>query len=376
MSAITLLTGVGVCGSFGSGKSALAAALEQGSVPVSVAVSCHPPGAPDRNLYFARVEPSALRSLITPLEGRRMSPPSRMAVAAARLAIADASLDPACFGAGRIGVSLGTAYGCSSYASRMLDEAHAFGWESASPVLFTETVPNVLAGQLALALQLTGPNFTVTQREASGLTALARADALCRARICDAVLTGVADEMSPVILTTLDRLRMTAGVRGLPARPFDPDSPGCLAAEGACVLIAETEDGAKARGVKGGVRVLAVARANDPSATPRGWGGEPERCVRRLSAEIERAGVRLASIHRIVSGASGVPEGDRAEWARLSAAFGERMPPVSAPKGITGEYGGGFLAAAVMGIGSGERVLVTSAAVGGALVWAVLERCA
>lgn len=364
------LTGIGACGSFGAGREALQRALASGAVP-SRAVAHAESG---RSSRAALLDPAALKPWITPAESRRMSPPSRMAVAAARMAIADAGLPAAAAMGGGTGVSLGTAYGCISYATRLLDEAHEFGWEGVSPVLFTETVANVHAGQIALAVEATGPNYTFTQREASALTALGRARSLCAAGICERVLTGAVDEMSPVLLEVLDRFRLVARAGDAPPRPLDPASKGCLAAEGACVLVAERTELARARGADARLRLIAVARANDPSATARGWGEDPAGAARRLLGALERQGIEPASIHRIISGACGVPAADRAESARLEAAFGPRLPPLETPKAVVGEYGGGFLAAAALSVRAGERALLTSAAVGGALVWAVLER--
>lgn len=368
------LSGVGVCGSFGTGADALLAALASGSVPVQSVPLVTRGGARAATARAALADPAALKPWLAPLEARRMSPPSRMAVAAARMALADAGLPPAGNLAGSTGTSLGTAYGCISYTTRLLDEAHEFGWQGVSPMLFTETVANVHAGQIALAVQATGPNYTFTQREASALTALGRAWTLCTSGACDRVLTGAVDELSPVLLAVLNQFRMLARPAAGPPRPFDPSSPGCLAAEGACVLLAEPVGAARARGARADLRLLAVVRANDPSASPRGWGDDPATTARRLRSELARHGIAPQSLDRIVSGAAGIPDADRAELARLEAVFGPQLPALATPKSAVGEYGGNSLAAAVAGVRAGERVLLTSAAVGGAVVWAVLER--
>jgi 3-oxoacyl-(acyl-carrier-protein) synthase len=70
---------------------------------------------------------------------------------------------------------------------------------------------------------------------------------------------------------------------------------------------------------------------------------------RRIAAGLDAGGIGLSDIDLIVSGASGSRAGDRFEGRALEALFGDReMPPVLAPKGVTGEYGGAFLAAAVL----------------------------
>ncbi|HEV7514981.1 MAG TPA: ketosynthase chain-length factor, partial [Thermoanaerobaculia bacterium] len=118
---------------------------------------------------------------------------------------------------------------------------------------------------------------------------------------------------------------------------------------------------------------------------------------------LARAGLEPGDIDLVVSGASGSRTGDRLEALTLRAAWGERpLPPIVVPKAVTGEYGGGFLAAAVLAAGGAPfgptpgfaeadpelgivphaggplpapaRVLVSTVAAGGAAAWLVFGR--
>jgi 3-oxoacyl-(acyl-carrier-protein) synthase len=133
-----------------------------------------------------------------------------------------------------------------------------------------------------------------------------------------------------------------------------------------------------------------------------GWGTGHAGLARSLRRSLERAGIPLERIDRIVTGASGSRSGDRVEALLLKEAWGNMpLPPVLAPKSVTGEYGGGFLGAAVLAAGGApfgptfgfeepdpelgivphdgfplappSTVLVTSVAAGGAASWLVLE---
>ena len=104
----------------------------------------------------------------------------------------------------------------------------------------------------------------------------------------------------------------------------------------------------------------------------------------------------------MVSGASGSVAGDRLEAFVLGALFADLpLPKVLAPKGVTGEYGGGFLASVVLAaqrlpfgptagfdeadpaldvvphgggpLPPGGLLLALSLAAGGAAAWVVLE---
>lgn len=116
---------------------------------------------------------------------------------------------------------------------------------------------------------------------------------------------------------------------------------------------------------------------------------------------LERSGVRPDDIDLVVSGASGSLRGDRIEAGMLRG-LGAPLPPVVAPRTVTGVFGGGFLAAAIsIAVGSpvgppkGFRkmdpelrvrlhdgspldppnlTLVSTPASGGAAAWLLLER--
>jgi 3-oxoacyl-[acyl-carrier-protein] synthase II len=210
--------------------------------------------------------------------------------------------------------------------------------------------------------------------------------------------------MTPLLHALLDRFGALAepGADGAEvARPFDRRRDGFLAAEGATVVYLETEESAAARGARPLARVLAWGSAFDPTAPRTGWGTGAERLARSLVRSLERAGISIGDVDRIVSGASGSKDGDRLEAGLLHAAWdGRPLPPVLAPKAVVGEYGGGFLGAAVLAaagapfgptpgfaepdpalgivphdgspLAAPQTVLVTSLAAGGAAAWLVL----
>ena len=281
-----------------------------------------------------------------------MSPPARFAVAAMRLALADAGLS----GLGRdehlgTGIVVGTAFGPSSVTEQLLAQIFGAGPETASPALFTESVASSSAAQMALAIGARGPSVALTQREASDLAALAEGVRLIATGAADRVLVTVVDEMIPLLHAMLDRFRALArpGPDGREvARPFDRRRDGLLAAEGATVLALEPADAAAARGARVRARVAAVARGFDPTAPAWDWGTGGAALAKTLARGLARTGVAVDSIELVASGAAGTRRGDALEAAVLDGLFAVRRPPIAAFKARTGEYGGAALAAAVL----------------------------
>jgi 3-oxoacyl-(acyl-carrier-protein) synthase len=404
---------VGTLGAWGGGSDRLAAALVAG-VPLTSEV--------DRSAGYhlscsARraclVPAGELAGWLSPAESRRMSPPSKLAVAASRMALRCAGLANVTEGSGEeagtavmTAVIIATAFGPSTNTEALLKQILFEGPEAASPSLFMESVANAPAAQIAIALKARGSSLTICQREAGPLLALGTGAAEIATGRAGRVLAGAVDEMTPLLHALLDRFgalaRGKSGDEEL-ARPFDSRRNGFLAGEGATVVVLESESSLAARGGRALARLLSWGSAFDPTAPPAGWGHGHQALARSLRRTLERAGLSPSGVDLVVSGASGARDGDRLEAEVLRAVWeGSPLPPVAVPKAVTGEYGGGLLGAAVLAAagsplgptsGFGEPdpelgivphdgsplrppgvVLATSLAAGGAAAWVVLGR--
>ncbi len=386
-----VLTGAGHVGPTGAGLEGLYAALDTASVPLSTVPTdggYHKPGSPNGALT---TPDNATKGWIKPLIARRMSKPSRMAVCAARMAVIDAGLagtGEAWEGGEETATCFGTAWGGTNYTLRLLQQIETKGPEAISPFLFMETVANASAGQVALDLKLRGANLTLTQREASGVCAVARGAALVASGRAERVFVASVDEISPILHGILCRFgAVTASER---PRPLNPGADGFLPAEGCTVYVLESEQAAAARKAPVHARIRAWGRANDPTASATDWGTGSASLAAAMTRGLERFDVSPDSIRRIASGACGAPKGDRLESAVLTQVFATDAPPVLTPKAQVGEYGGGFLGSALWALNAdsapsellplgdslepARRLLVTTLASGGPAAWFVLEQ--
>jgi len=398
-----VITGLGVVGPHGIGTASLEAALLAGR-PLATEI--------DRSEGYHEHDSSRLAALVPkldvtpwlpPAEARRLSVPSRFAVVAARMALADAGI--AAVDGRRVAVVLATAFGALLFTEKLVRQILEEGPESAQPFYFSECVANAAAARVAIALGARGANVTITEREAGPLLAVARGAQEVREGRADLAIAGSAEEMTPLLHALLDRFRSTAraGSSVEAPRPFDAARNGVLAGEGASVCVIEREDEARARGARLLARVAGSGAAFDSTASVSDWGDGHSLLARALRAMLARAGTDIEEIDRIVSGASGSRRGDRLESATLTAAWGGApLPPVLTPKAVHGEFSGGMLAAAVLAaqgapfgrpsafatrdpalgvaphdgspLAAPRRVLVTALAPGGAAAWTLLER--
>jgi 3-oxoacyl-(acyl-carrier-protein) synthase len=399
------VTGVGTVSASGAGRAALLADLDRG-VPrlteIPVADGWRPQGGARR---AALVDPEVVAGALRGRDTRRMSPPSRFAIAAAEEALAEAGLargetiDP------ETAVVAASVFGPASFTTRLFEQILDEGPQAASPMLFSECVANAAVAQVNVAARAGGPSYALAQGEAGPLRAVARAAAEIETGRAKRAIAGAVEELPPVVHAFLDRLGALARpeVAGEQGRPFDRRRCGYHAAEGATFLVLEDDAAAADRGAAILARVVGGFSAFDATAPAGGWGRGAGPLARALGAGLNRLGLAPDRIDVIVSGASGSRLGDRLEAQVLREAWGTRpLPPVVAPKAVTGEYGGAFLAAAMLAAeGKGawdgswyaeadeacgmaphagpipdraRTILVTGLAAGGSASWLVLER--
>ncbi|MCB9879726.1 MAG: hypothetical protein H6835_19195 [Planctomycetes bacterium] len=353
-----VVTGLGCLGAYGIGGDALAAALLRGEAlgaPVDRRAGYHRRNSSTTVATVAASAPDFVPWLSEDA-GRRMSDLSQFAVVAARMALQHAGLaaDGQLTGdRERTAVTIATAFGPGGFTEQLALQVLQKGGRFASPFLFTDCVANAAAGQIAIAVGARGPNNTICQREAGPLLALHQAVEDLRRGRADVCLCGAVDEMKPLSHAILDRFRAVARPHAEPGddgelpRPFDLRRRGYRAGEGAAVLVLEREATARARGATILARVGPTVRAHDHSAGRMGTGQQPEALAEHLR---ERLGDRLDRVDLVVSGASGARAADAYEAALLHAAL-PHHPWIVAPKAVTGEFGGGTLAAALLALG-------------------------
>lgn len=141
-----------------------------------------------------------LGRFVKPLQRRKLSRLSRMAVTAAGLALADAGLPKA---APSCGVVLGTGFGSTSQSELFYQDMLGSGFIKANPGLFPETVPNSPAGQVSLIFGMRGPNTTICQQSLSSELALMTAFDLIRDGKLQQVMVLGVEEMSSGLLSGL-----------------------------------------------------------------------------------------------------------------------------------------------------------------------------
>lgn len=281
-------------------------------------------------------------------EMKRMDRCSQLALIAAREAWAQAGapeVDPE-----RFAVVIGSAYGglgSTIEQDRVLAES---GPRKVSPHTLTRLMVNGPAAWVSIDLGARGGARTPVSACASGAEAIVQAAEMIRSGAADVVIAGGVDaSVNDLVITGFSQIRALSTRSDDPklaSRPFDGGRDGFVLAEGAGVVVLESEEHARARGaaVLGAVAGGAVTSdANDIVAA------DPAMQRRVMQKALDSAGMRPADIGFVHAHATSTPVGDRLEGQAINAVFGADVP-VTSTKGHTGHLlgGAGSLAAVVV----------------------------
>ena len=278
-------------------------------------------------------------SVVPPKEARRLERNVVLAVAAAQEAVADARLGG--FDPTRVGIVLGSAIGGVTGLLEQGDVLRERGLDRVSPFFLQNVLVDSASGQVAITLGIRGPNYAVVSACATGSHAVGEAAELIKRGDADAVLAGGTEAcMHPVILAGFCAMRGLAVEDEHPphaSRPFDATRAGFVMGEGACVLLLEDLDAARARGATIYAEVLGYGASNDAHhmAQP-----DPESVgvSEMMRAALRRADVAPERVGYINAHGTSTPLGDAAETRAIKDVFGAHAYEltVSSTKSMTG----------------------------------------
>jgi len=265
-------------------------------------------------------EPSAVAS---PKEVRKLERNVLLSLGAAREAVADAQLDG--FDPMRVGIVFGTAIGGFN---GILEQGEVFrerGPDRVSPTFLPSVLVDAASGQLAISLGIKGPNYAPVSACATGSHAVGEGAEIVKRGDADVVLAGGAEScMHPLILAGFTAMRGLAAEDEHPpraSRPFDATRAGFVIGEGACVLVLEELEAARARGATVYAEVLGYGASNDAHhmAQP-----EPEATgvAEMMRAALRRAGVEPDQVGYVNAHGTSTPLGDLAETKAIKEVFG------------------------------------------------------
>lgn len=256
---------------------------------------------------------------------------SQFSVAAARMAIDDATLSAQRLRASRCLVSIGTTDGESRDLDHLVEVEVNEGPERMDPVV-TRRVP---AGRLSVMI---AREFGLTDVEAvtlptacsAGNYAIGYGFNAVRAGEVDFALCGGADALCRKTFAGFYRLGTIAPER---CQPFDVNRKGILTGEGAGVLLLESLESALIRGARIYAEVLGYGLSCDADHPVAPNQDGVARCMRLA---LDSAGVKPQEVDFISAHGTGTKANDVTEARAIRQVFGARPPRTISIKSMIG----------------------------------------
>src|SRR5918912_1113479 len=281
-------------------------------------------------------DPSGVAS---PREVRKLDRNVLLALAAAKEAVDDARLDG--FDPARVGIVFGSAIGGFIGIMEQSDVLRERGPDRVSPNFLPNVLVDSASGQLAISLGIRGPNYAVVSACATGSHAVGEAAEVIKRGDADVVLAGGTEAcIHPLILAGFCAMRGLVAEDEDPtraSRPFDATRAGFVMGEGACVLVLEELEAAKARGATIYAEILGYAMSNDAhhlaQPDPASVG-----VAEMMRHALEQAGGEREGVGYFNAHGTSTPLGDAAETRAIKDVFGPhaRELAVSSTKSVMG----------------------------------------
>jgi 3-oxoacyl-(acyl-carrier-protein) synthase len=192
----------------------------------------------DRSYSAFRVPESVMASFAHP-RLRRASVISRFAAAAGLDALRAAGLEPGSHNGERTALIFAISNGGVIYTKRFYSNIVESGAQSASPLLFPETVFNAPASHLAAILGITGATYTLVGDGAVGLAAVKMAEDLMANEAMDHCLVVGTEEIDWLLCDAYRRWRLLRS--SPPIEPFRAQQRGMILSEGAGAILLARE---------------------------------------------------------------------------------------------------------------------------------------
>ena len=273
---------------------------------------------------------------------RRIDPYCHYAVAAAKLAIANAGLQTGKDDPYRVGVIVGSGIGGLQSFQTYHTILKEKGPSRCSPFMIPAMISNMASGEIAIECQLRGPNYSVVSACATASHAIGNAMRIIQYGDADIMLAGGADaSVCEIAFAGFCALRALSTRNDEPekaSRPFDAERDGFIMAEGAGVLVLEELEHARRRNATIYCELAGAGMTCDAfhQTAPLQDGSA---AAKAMALALSDSGLRADEVDYINAHGTSTQLNDKSETRAVKIVFGEENAHkllVSSTKSMTG----------------------------------------
>jgi 3-oxoacyl-[acyl-carrier-protein] synthase II len=281
-----------------------------------------------------------------PKDARRTDRFSQLAMAAAKMAMADCGIDMEKVDRRRFGAIVSSGIG----GLKTLEDQHAIllakGPSRVSPFTIPMLISNMGSGLISMEFGLKGPNMCIATACATSNNAIGESWRIIKFGDADIFLAGGSEaSIVTVGMASFSSMKALSTRNDAPhaaSRPWDRDRDGFVMGEGAGVVVVEELEHAKARGAKIYCELTGYglsADAHHMTAPPP----DGEGAVRAMQMALDYAKITPNQVDYVNAHATSTGLGDVCETRAIKTVFGEyaRTVSISSTKSMTGHLLGG-----------------------------------
>jgi 3-oxoacyl-[acyl-carrier-protein] synthase II len=274
-------------------------------------------------------------------EARRLVRFIQFAIAASKLAAADAALIINEENAADIGVIIGSGIGGIGFLEEQARTLHEKGPGKLSPFTVPFMICDMAAGYTSIMLGAKGPNSCIVTACATGTHCIGEAYKNIQRGASKACITGGAEAaITPLGIGSFCAAGALSNRNQEPeraSRPFDKERNGFIMGEGAGIVVLEELEFAKARGARIYAEICGYGMSGDAHhITAPAPGGEG--AILAIRAALKDAGMRPEQIAYVNAHGTSTELNDKFETMALKSVFGEhaRKLAISSNKSMIG----------------------------------------
>jgi nodulation protein E len=237
----------------------------------------------------------------------------------------------------RVGALIGTGLGGCETLDAGYKRVYGEGQPRVQPLTIAWSMYNAASSAVATRFGAKGVSYAVVSACSSSAHAIGLAMQAIRSGQADAMFAGGADApLTYGIIRAWESMRVLAIDNEHPqaaCRPFSADRKGLVLAEGAAVLVLESEESAQRRGATPLAEIIGFGATSDaghltdPSA---------DGAARAMAMALRDARVGPREVGYINAHGTATKANDATETAAIKAVFGDAVPPVSSTKSMHG----------------------------------------
>jgi len=265
---------------------------------------------------------------------RFMGNAAAYAYLAMKQAIEDSGLSEDQISNVRTGLIAGSGGASSADIVETADILREKGVRRVGPYRVTRTMGSTVSACLATPFKIKGVNYSITSACATSAHCIGNAMEQIQLGKQDVVFAGGGEELHWSLSVMFDAMgALSSKYNDTPekaSRAYDANRDGFVIAGGAGMLVLEELEHAKARGAKiyAELTGYGATSAGYDMVAPSGEGAI--RCMQQAMATVD------GPIDYINSHGTSTPAGDIQELKAMKQTFGDKMPPVSSTKSLTG----------------------------------------